>query len=640
MPADSWGEIEELFFRGLHASETLRQQLLSDVRDPHVAAAVVQLWADSSDAPSDFLRDQRQTESGAANRVGEVVEGRFTLDRLLGAGGMGQVFGAVDTRLDRSVALKFLNPGLTRDPVMRELLQREARSICRLAGHPNICTVHDLHWEGETPFLVMELLAGETLAARLARGPLPVEDAVAIGVSIVSGLVHAHAQSVIHRDLKPGNVMLTPFGPKLFDFGIAKRVEPTLLGDTSILSRPGAFAGSVSYTSPEQAEGLPIDARSDIFSIGCVLYEMVTGVKAFDGATRLSVLSAVLRAEPRPIRDITPSVPSAYARLVSKCLEKPPSQRFQHATDLRDALERLARAGFDPHGDAPERSLAPTRDPDAIGDQIHGSGPIDSEHHVASRGPGLLSRGSTHPVCLMLSVAYGVMVGLALLVEIAYEWSTFGAWALPIAALTGVSSIAVSLTAFAVLRRRVVNQRPRALLVPVGIFVVWSVLLALAMIPQLPARALVRATFQTMTATVGYPKSLLEALGLPVLAIVPLQVVYALEAELRRGRVQNVHRILTWDQHARPIPGTIVVRPQAASIVFATVTIWWIAANARLVENLLSGPYYSLFLELAVARAATGLLMLFTVLAWYVWTLNELRQYAHDQSQPPAASER
>jgi hypothetical protein len=623
MPAESWGEIEELFFRGLHASEGVRQQLLSDVLDPHVVAAVTQLWADAAEAPSSFLHDGPQSDVAGAYKVHDVVEGRFRLDRLLGTGGMGQVFGAVDTRLDRPVALKVLSPRLVEHPVMRGMLEREARAVCRLADHPNICTVHDLYWDGETPVLVMELLAGETLAARLARGPLPVEDAMAIGLSIVDGLAHAHARNVIHRDLKPGNVMLTPFGPKLFDFGIAKHVEPALIDDASILAPPGTFVGSVSYTSPEQAEGLSIDARSDIFSVGCVLYEMVTGVKAFDGPSRLSILSAVLRAEPQPIHDIDPSVPLEYVRIVATCLQKEPSRRFQRTTDLRDALDRLARSGVDL-----PRSAGVRQRPD----------PSPTAAHASHLTRGILARGSMHPVCLMLSVAYGLMVGLALLVEIAYEWPTFGSWALPVAALTCVASMAVSLAALAVLRRHVANERPRALFLTLGIFIGWSVVLALAIAPQLPDRPLVRATFQTMTANVGYPKSLLEALALPVLAVVPLHVVCVLESELRRGRADNVYRILTSDHQTLSMPGTVVVRPNAASIVFGTVTIWWIGANAHLLENLQSGPYYALFLELGIARAASGLLMLFAVLAWYTWTLNDLRRQAHEQMRTDDAS--
>src|SRR5262245_7313192 len=229
MPAESWREIEELFLRGLHATEAGRHMLLKDVVDSAIIAAVTQLWADASAAPSGFLVDQGEPNT-PNHRVNDLVAGRFTLQQLVGSGGMGQVFGAIDATLDRSVALKFLNPGLTKHPVMRGLLEREARAVCRLADHPNICTVHDLGWDGDTPFLVMELLAGETLAARLARGPMATADALAIGLSIVDGLAYAHARNVVHRDLKPGNVMLTPFGPKLFDFGVAKRVEPAVVG--------------------------------------------------------------------------------------------------------------------------------------------------------------------------------------------------------------------------------------------------------------------------------------------------------------------------------------------------------------------------------------------------------------------------
>jgi serine/threonine protein kinase len=668
MESESWQQIEQLFFRGLHASETVRREILADIADRQVAAAVTQLWAYAARAPSGFLHDGDAPPIGPY-KIQDIVENRFKLETLLGAGGMGQVFGAVDTRLDRPVALKFLNPRLVRHPTMRGLIEREARAVCRLAGHPNVCTVHDLYWDGDTPFLVMELLPGETLASRLTRGALAVQDAVAIGLSIVEGLAHAHAKDVIHRDLKPGNVMLTPFGPKLFDFGIAKLIGPTVPNEHSVLAPPGTFVGSASYTSPEQAEGTPIDARSDIFSMGCVLYEMVTAVKAFDGASRLSTLSAVLRAEPREIRDINPSVPLEYAQIVARCLRKEPSRRFQNTTDLRDAMDRLARSGFDTHGtaddaaftrvdppesgdgeisvlNAPEESataddkarpthqahrsgLSATAEPNrsAVGKDATGAA-TEAGAHASRLARRVLSRGNGHSIVLGVSVIYGLMVGLALLVEIAYEWPAFGSWALPIAALTCIATTAVSLTAFAVLRRRIVRAQQHALLVTLSVFVFWSVLLAVTIGPRLPDRPLVRARIQTMTANVGYPKSLLEALALPVLALVPIQIVCALEAELRGGRARNVYRILTSRHQRVSIPGTVVIRPNAAGIVFAIVTIWWMGQNARLLENLEIGPYHGLFLQLGFVRVASGLLMLLAVLVWYIWSFSDLRQEA------------
>lgn len=641
MSAEAWRLIEELFLRGLHAHETVRRQLLEEVSDPEIAAAVAQLWADAAAAPSAFLGGPQAAEAPVPYAVGDVVDGRFRLERLLGTGGMSQVFGAIDTRLDRPVALKFLNPALATHPVTRGLLEREARAVCRLADHPSICTVHDLFWDRETPVLVMELLAGETLAARLARGPLPIADALAVGLAIVDGLAYAHGRDVIHRDIKPGNVMLTPFGPKLFDFGIAKRIEPSLMGDASILAPPGVFVGSVSYTSPEQAEGLPIDARSDIFSVGCVLYEMVTGRKAFDGSSRLAILSAVLRVEPEPIRTSAPSVPLEYTRIVARCLEKNPARRFQRTTELRDALDRVARSSLDHAGGIAARAPGATATPDdgraeRGGQERSASSPLPRD---TARDGGLLGRGIVHPICLMLSVAYGAMVGLALLVEIAYEWPAFGAWALPVAAVTGIASTAVSLAALALLRYRTARLRTRAILVTVTVFAAWSLVIAAAVAPRLPDRPLVRARIQTMTANVGYPKSLLEALALPVLAIVPLHVVLALEMELRLGSADRVYRILTSGDQTPSVPGTLVVRPTTASVVFATVSIWWMDLNRRLMENLEDGPYYGLFLELGIVRVASGLLMLFAVLGWYLWTWNDLRTQSQLSGQPTTASD-
>jgi hypothetical protein len=448
--------------------------------------------------------------------------------------------------------------------------------------------------------------------------------------------------------------MLTPLGPKLFDFGIARHMETPSGEDTGTLAPAGSFVGSVWYASPEQAEGLDIDERSDIFSAGCVLYEMVTGVKAFDGTSPLSVLSAVLRAEPRPIRDVTPSIPLDYVRIVDKCLQKDPSRRFQSSTDLRDALERLARRGV-----AADTSDVPLRSDTARPDPSHpwnrpGANATTSveadadEYEAAASGgqrlterlaSGLLARGSTHPVCLMLSVTYGVMVALALIVEVVYEWPAFRTWVTPTAAITGLSSMAVSLAALTVLRRGVQTERPRALLLTVGIFVGWSIALALAVAPWLPDRPLVRAAFQTMTANVGYPKSLLEALALPVLAIVPMHVVCVLEADLRRGRARRVYGVLTGGGQGLSAPSTVIVSPLYASVVFGVVTVWWINANARLIENLERGPYHAAFLQLGVARAASGLLMLFAVLAWYIWTLDDLRRHAHGRVRAAASFE-
>jgi hypothetical protein len=640
MSPDSGEEIEELFFQGLHASDAEREQLLQDVRDPEIVRAIRRLWASDAEAPADFLRDE--PPAGARpHQAGDLVAGRFALGAVIGSGGMGQVFRAEDKRLGRSVAIKFLNAKLAEHPAAKALLAREARAVCRLPSHPNVCTVHDLSWDGDTPFLVMELMTGETLAARLARGPTRMADAVAIGVSIVDGLACAHAHHVIHRDLKPANVMLTPLGPKLFDFGIARHTEGPPMEDTGTLVPAGSFVGSVWYASPEQAEGRAVDERSDIFSAGCVLYEMVTGVKAFDGPTPLAILSSVVRAEPRRIRDVNPSVPAEYARIVDRCLRKDPARRFQRSTDLRHALERLARSGAGtdtasmPLPSAlPAASSRPGRPgwpaPAAFeGDDDDDATTLPMPDLPERLARGVLARGSLHPVCLMLSVAYGVMVALALVVEVVYEWPAFRAWVNPAAALTGLASVAVSLAALTLLRRRVDSGRPQALLLTVGVFVAWSIALSLAVAPRLPDRPVVRASFQTMTANVGYPKSLLEALALPVLAVVPLHVICVLEADLRRGRSRRVYGVLTSGAQTFAVPSTIIVSPLAASIVFGVVTVWWINANAHLLENLESGPYHAAFLQLGVARAASGLLMLFAVLAWYIWTLHDLRRHAH-----------
>ena len=562
---------------------------------------------------------------------------------------MGQVFGAIDLRLDRPVALKFLDPRLVKHPVMRGLLEREARAVCRLGGHPSICTVHELYWNSEPPFLVMELLAGETLAARLARGPLSVEDAVAIGLSIVDGLVHAHSRDVIHRDLKPGNLMLTPFGPKLFDFGIAKRLEPARLDDVSILAPPGAFVGSASYCSPEQAEGLAIDSRSDIFSVGCVLYEMVTGIKAFDGTSRLSILSAVLRAEPREIRDISPSVPLSYARIVGRCLEKDPAQRFQRTVELHNALDRLARSGVavgppvaDSYGGTESmipmpRDLASSPPAARTSDAGTRSSSLRREHEerspplrrqsAASVVTGFL--GGEAPFCLTVSTMYGAVIALTLLLEVAYRWDQFSDWVVGAAVAAGLSSAIVGTSVFELMRRRVIAGRPRCLATATGLFCLWSGVIAVLIGWHLPSYPIVESTIQTMPARVGWGKGVLEALVVPTLSLLPLHAVFALRHALGTPGADRVRRLFN-DRSASLTPGMIVPEPRSALIVFAVVAIVWIGMNKGFIESVKQGPYSALFMALLLLRAAVGLLSLLGVALWYARRFDELKYWASE----------
>jgi eukaryotic-like serine/threonine-protein kinase len=270
--------------------------------------------------------------------------GPYRILERVGEGGMGEVYRARDSRLDRIVALKVLAPEVAADSDLRQRFEREARIISQLP-HPHICTVFDVGREGGLEYLVMEYLEGETLSQRLTHGPLPLARCLRIGVEIADALEQAHAHGVIHRDLKPANVMLTPSGSKLLDFGLAKvehREYDPELDITRTLgpkTEAGRTLGTVSYMSPEQAEGKPVDARSDIFSFGALLYEAVTGRKAFEGGSQISILSSILRSEPKPVTEVAPRVPAGVARILERCLRKDPARRYQHSGDLRLALE-------------------------------------------------------------------------------------------------------------------------------------------------------------------------------------------------------------------------------------------------------------------------------------------------------------
>jgi Tol biopolymer transport system component len=269
----------------------------------------------------------------------------------LGAGGMGEVYRARDTRLGRDVAVKVLPGSRALSAELRERFEREARAVAALS-HPHICALFDVGREGSTDYLVMELLEGPTLADRLARGPLPLAEALRFGAGIASALDAAHGKGIVHRDLKPGNVMLTASGVKLVDFGLAKVLEPegpaedvssapTAAGD---VTREGTIVGTLSYMAPEQLEGRAADARTDIFALGSVLYEMSTGRRAFSGASRAALVSAILTSEPPPLTAAQPLHPPALERLVRTCLAKDPARRWQSAHDVALQLESIRDA--------------------------------------------------------------------------------------------------------------------------------------------------------------------------------------------------------------------------------------------------------------------------------------------------------
>ncbi len=278
--------------------------------------------------------------------------GPYEILTPLGAGGMGEVYRARDTRLERTVAIKILPPHLSDDATLRQRFEREAKAISSL-NHPHICVLHDVGRQDGTDFLVMEYLEGETLAKRLEKGPLPLAQVLQFGIQIADALDRAHRQSVVHRDLKPGNIMLTPSGSKLLDFGLAKAAVPLAVGATltdvatrtTPVTQQGTIVGTFQYMSPEQVEGKDTDARSDIFSFGAVLYEMVTGRRAFPGKSQLSVASAVLEKDPEPISTLQPLTPPALDRAIRRCLSKDPEDRWQTVRDLLLELKWIAEAG-------------------------------------------------------------------------------------------------------------------------------------------------------------------------------------------------------------------------------------------------------------------------------------------------------
>ncbi|MET0621066.1 MAG: protein kinase [Thermoanaerobaculia bacterium] len=274
--------------------------------------------------------------------------GPYEILAPIGAGGMGEVYRAKDTRLERTVAVKVLSQHLSSSPDVRQRFEREAKTISQLS-HPHICALYDVGHEGDVEYLVMELLEGETLSDRLARGALPLEQTLRFGQEIADALEKAHRQGIVHRDLKPGNVMLTKSGVKLLDFGLAKEIAaanpasgatslPTELGRAQNLTEKGTILGTFQYMSPEQLEGREADGRSDIFSFGAVLYEMASGQKAFSGQSQASLISAILRDDPQPISQAQPTSPVALDRVVRTCLAKDPEDRWQSAGDLKREL--------------------------------------------------------------------------------------------------------------------------------------------------------------------------------------------------------------------------------------------------------------------------------------------------------------
>src|ERR1700689_3238861 len=306
--------------------------------------------------------------------------GPYEIQSPLGAGGMGEVYRARDTRLERTVAIKVLNAQLLASTELRARFEREAKVISQLQ-HPNICVLHDVGNEGRIDYLVMEFLQGESLAERLRKGPLSPEQILTIAIEIADALEKAHRAGVVHRDLKPGNVMLTKSGAKLLDFGLAKPLGATVAsgskGSSSAsvfaaaltqtmtspspatpLSTAGGVIGTVQYMSPEQIQGVEADARSDIFSFGVMLFEMVTGKRSFEGKTQASIVGQILAVDPPSVSTLRPQTPPGLDRVIRLCLDKDPDERIQTAHDLKLQLQAVAEA---PLATMPAPIIQPTR---------------------------------------------------------------------------------------------------------------------------------------------------------------------------------------------------------------------------------------------------------------------------------------
>jgi serine/threonine protein kinase/WD40 repeat protein len=307
--------------------------------------------------------------------------GPYEIQSPLGAGGMGEVYRARDTRLDRIVAVKVLASHLSSSPELKQRMEREGRAISSL-NHPHICQLYDIGSQNGTDYLVMEFLEGETLAERLRKGAVPLAEVFKIGIAVAEALAVAHRSGIVHRDLKPGNIMLTAGGAKLMDFGLAKPLgmqnsgtgtgsaapsftaAATMSGPSPLtpLTTAGSVIGTIQYMSPEQIEGKEADARSDIFAFGAVLYEMVAGKRPFQGKSQISLASSILESEPEPVSKLKPNTPPAFDHVVTTCLQKNPDERYQSAHDVKLELQWIAADKSSPAvAAAPPRSTARDR---------------------------------------------------------------------------------------------------------------------------------------------------------------------------------------------------------------------------------------------------------------------------------------
>jgi serine/threonine protein kinase len=345
---ERWRQIERLYYSALELEADRRAAFLDQAcaGDRNLRREVESLLAPLEGDETYLEAPALQVAAKALAREqirrsspGRMVSHYRILSRL-GGGGMGDVYKAEDTKLGRLVALKFLRGGPVSDPQTIERFFREARNASAL-NHPNICSIYAIdEFEGE-PFITMELLEGQTLRDRISAGPLSIDELLDFAVQIADGLDAAHSRTIVHRDLKPANLFITTGNwVKLLDFGLAKLL-PAASIDSGGLTNSGVAIGTVAYMSPEQARAEPLDARTDLFSFGAVLYEMATGRPAFDGASVAVIFHAILSQAPTPVSKLRPDLPPEFEQIIGKALEKDRDQRYQHAADLRADLKRL-----------------------------------------------------------------------------------------------------------------------------------------------------------------------------------------------------------------------------------------------------------------------------------------------------------
>jgi serine/threonine protein kinase/Tol biopolymer transport system component len=360
MTSGRWRQIERLYHAALECDAAERAAFLSGACGADLALRrEVECLLDCRSRAADFIEQPAVPGplASAVRRLGEAsvpgcfvgrTFGSYEIRALIAAGGMGEVYRALDIRLNRTVAIKTLPAHLSDDPDRRERLAREAQIISSL-NHPHICTLHDVGVQDGIHYLVMEHVDGDTLQKRLERGPLPLARALEYAIQIVDALDKAHRRGVIHRDLKPGNVMLTKSGVKLLDFGLATRHTPppaAAFGDPApdrpnALTAEGAIVGTLQYLSPEQLEGKQADNRTDIFAFGALAYEMITGRTTFPAANQAQLVGAILKDDPQPIVALVPDVPPRLAETLSRCVAKDPDNRWQSANDLLFELRSI-----------------------------------------------------------------------------------------------------------------------------------------------------------------------------------------------------------------------------------------------------------------------------------------------------------